>query len=124
MLTMTSVFEPKAPPSQVTIDGWVLGGLISLGVLAFLAFLIVPRICGPWCHRGPSLAERAQQQVDELASHTEVSRCVGPHTIDREVLRDPWGRQLRVFCRPGWSLEIISTGRDGRLGTADDVISR
>ncbi|MGE0324828.1 MAG: hypothetical protein AB7K71_06660 [Polyangiaceae bacterium] len=43
--------------------------------------------------------------------------------LDDEV-EDPWGSRFRVSCDSNDDVTVFSPGRDGKLGTADDVKSR
>lgn len=92
MLTMTTVFEAKARrPIELA---HVIAGCILAAILGLFALF------SPMCDGGtsPSDEERAQIQVNDLAVHIDVGRCVGPHATERRLLRDPWNRQLRLYC--------------------------
>ncbi|NLN92748.1 MAG: type II secretion system major pseudopilin GspG [Candidatus Hydrogenedens sp.] len=45
----------------------------------------------------------------------------GPYT--RKRLMDPWGREYYYRCPPeqGVDFDLISSGKDGQIGTADDI---
>lgn len=121
MLTAVSVLERKAPIRDPSIV-WI--PVVTLGSLAFLIALILPRICGPWCgHRAPTNDELAQRQVDTLTREIDPDTCRRSAEVDRFLL-DPWRHPIHVFCAPGRYLWVVSDGADGQRWTRDELIGR
>ncbi len=57
----------------------------------------------------------------DVRSCPTVSRLVEDDVLARTARTDdPWGARFRVKCDDG-AVSIVSTGRDGRYGTDDDI---
>jgi hypothetical protein len=55
------------------------------------------------------------------ARHFLGSTCAEVHeNIKNKPLVDSWGAQARVTCN-GYAAQAISAGRDGKIGTCDDL---
>ncbi len=77
-----------------------------------------------------NLAEKSAEVIRDAAVQWQNDNGSGCPTIsqlelDKALPRnasaaDPWGNRFRVSCDDS-SVTVLSAGRDGRLGTADDV---
>lgn len=94
-----------------------------------LVVLAGPAACR--LERDPKMAEntaRARADIAKLRGAAEAfvranAKC--PTASDVERLVDPWGRVYVVLCpgQKGHAVDVVSKGRDGDLGTTDDVRS-
>ncbi|MDB4967185.1 MAG: ral secretion pathway protein [Myxococcales bacterium] len=85
--------------------------------------------CAP--ERDPRMAENvaaARVDLTRLRGAAEAfmkthGKC--PTAADVESARDPWGRSYVILCpgQKGHAVDVVSRGRDGDLGTTDDVRS-
>jgi hypothetical protein len=102
---------------------------------ARLAALALPMALalGAGCRleRDPKIEEhtaRARADIARLRGQTEAwvranGRCPAAGEVER--LSDPWGRVYVVLCpgQNGHAVDVVSKGRDGDVGTTDDVRS-
>jgi len=71
-------------------------------------------------------AQRIRNAVVEWRSDNQqgcptLSQLMQEHRLDRKAqTEDPWGQRFRVECG-GDEISVVSAGRDGKSGTADDV---
>lgn len=118
MLTMVSMFEPKRPRAPID-ESLVVSIGISLGICAIVAAMVLPQLM---CSYDVDDDAVVQLQVDGLARRLDRETCLDPENTDPTDLRDPWNREVRVFCYGGF-VRVISTGPDRTLWTDDDVRS-
>lgn len=66
-------------------------------------------------------AARSWQSANEGVGCPSISQLKIDDALDRGIrTSDPWGERFRVFCADG-NVTVRSAGRDGELGTSDDV---
>jgi hypothetical protein len=107
---------------------WLWVGALTIGCVVSVAY-VGTRVMECF---GESKAEVARMLAKEAARATERWRAHHgscPHSLDDlrdytnfDVREDPWGNQYIVVCDLRDAV-VLSAGRDGRLGTADDITS-
>jgi len=96
---------------------------------AFAVLLLALVGCTP--ARNPKMAENvatARADIATLRAAAEAfvkanTRCPTGKELERRA--DPWGRAYIVLCpgQNGHAVDVVSKGKDGDLGTTDDVRS-
>ncbi len=68
-------------------------------------------------------ADMARLRASAEAIVQKSGRC--PTASEVERVPDPWGRPYVVLCpgQKGHAVDVVSKGRDGDIGTSDDVRS-
>lgn len=106
----------------------IILGALCLGILTAAVCVIAK----------PSLAKDKSDSIAELArplvsaaklwreSNPEgcptIGSLVRSGTLGEDVTRfDPWGGTFRLVCKGGAEFSVVSSGSDGKLGTADDL---
>ena len=87
-----------------------------------------PRRCG---HSPNKTAEGNAREIRNAVQRFRAMNSGGCATIDELVVTreidsasktdDPWGRDYRIVCTDD-EVTIVSAGKDGTFGNADDVI--
>lgn len=114
----------------------------SRGLTRFELGLIFTAICaiggGIWLFTGQEAERDERAEAEQIAAQlqravqdwqNENSRgCPTLTRLERDAalktkLEDPWGNRFRVSCSDE-GIRVFSPGRDGRLGTPDDIESR
>jgi len=66
-------------------------------------------------------AARGWQADNAGVGCPSITQLKVDHALDDRIrTADPWGERFRVFCNSG-QVTVRSAGRDGELGTQDDV---
>jgi hypothetical protein len=119
--------------ARISIPEWLLAATV---VTATLGFLVAPRLMNCFCG---SRAEVAQATAKKYAGEAYVqwSQSTGlacpahlaqlTTSMNNKDTKDPWGTEYIMRCgarvgpnnRPG--IVVVSAGKDGRFGTADDI---
>lgn len=101
---------------------------IPFGIYALFCLM------SPESYRCPSLKDQARTDARALRSAAISYRADHPdcptlatlleaNEISRgSKLTDPWDRPYRIECDGEDGIRVLSSGRDGYLGTADDVV--
>lgn len=106
---------------------------ILLGALCFGTLVAAVSVVAK-----PSLAQDKSDSIAELArplvsaaktwreSNPEgcptIGSLVRSGSLSEDVARfDPWGGTFRLICKSGGEFSVVSSGSDGKLGTADDL---
>ena len=105
---------------------------ISVGLFLLVAAGITVVVKPTFDAERDDTAERDAERIRSAARNWQrdntarsgcptVSQLIHERHLDREVhTADPWGERFRVRCVAD-DVVVNSAGRDGRLGTGDDV---
>lgn len=105
--------------------------LVVVAIMALVAAGVSVAVVGRWDHSRQTTTETQARNLRAAVKTWWVERgtssCPGvEELIDSGVLdrdsarRDPWGHQWQLECTAG-DVTVISAGRDGQLGTDDDI---
>ncbi|MBN2192320.1 MAG: type II secretion system protein GspG [Polyangiaceae bacterium] len=105
-----------------------VGSLLACSVLGYV-LLIAPPNRSDKLEAATRIGDRLGDAVTTWRSDNgdacpTVSQLIHEGYLDpQQTAEDPWGGRFRVHCRDG-RVDVTSPGRDGDLGTGDDVVVR